>query len=195
MAMETEAKFRVESHDPVRDRLGKLGAEYLGRVLETNRIFDRSDGSLRARGCGLRVRSAESQDEATRQATMTFKGPVARGRYKSRQELEVTVGDPEVASDMLIAMGFARILCYQKRRESWTLENCRIELDEPPRLGLFVEVEGPHEEAIRSVAAAIGLGDGPHVRESYVRMLMAHCHAHGVSDGVLRLDPSPGSGV
>ncbi len=193
MAMETEAKFRVESHDPVRERLEALGAEYLGRVLETNRIFDRPDGSLRTRGCGLRVRSVELQDGATREATMTFKGPVARGRYKSRQELEVTVGDPEVAAEMLIAMGFARILCYQKRRESWTLDNCRIELDEPPRLGLFVEVEGPDDDAIRGVAAAIGLGDAPHVRESYVRMLMAHCDAHGMSDWVLTLDHPPGS--
>ena len=73
MAMEIEAKFRVASHAPVRDRLGVLGAEYLGRVLETNRIFGRSDGSLRARGCGLRVRSTESEDGAKPEATMTFK--------------------------------------------------------------------------------------------------------------------------
>ena len=192
MAMEIEAKFRVASHAPVRDRLGALGAEYLGRVLETNRIFGRSDGSLRARGCGLRVRSTELEDGAKPEATMTFKGPVASGFYKSRQELEVTVDDPEVAAEMLIAMGFERILCYQKRRESWTLDNCRIELDQLPRLGLFVEVEGPDDDAIRSVAAAIGLGDAPHVRESYVRMLMAHCDAHGMSDCVLTLDHPPG---
>jgi len=61
MHLETEAKFRVEWHEPVRMRLEAAGATFHGRVLETNRLFDRPDGSLRQAGCGLRIRSADGQ--------------------------------------------------------------------------------------------------------------------------------------
>ncbi len=190
MPLEIEAKFRVESHEPLRERLRALGAERLGRVLEANAIFDRRGGSLRGSGCGLRVRSTIEDGSGQRTATMTFKGPVLAGSFKSREELEVRVSDAETASHILHALGFVRILWYQKRRESWRLDRCRIELDEPPHIGLFVEVEGPGETAIRSLQEKLGLGEAPHVRGSYVRMLSEYCDKHGVTDGVLRLPDS-----
>ena len=91
MAHEIEAKLRVESHEPVRRRLQALGAGLLTRALETNHIFDDPDGSLRGRGYGLRIRSA--LDMATNEPyhTLTLKGPVAAGPFKSREELEVQI--------------------------------------------------------------------------------------------------------
>ena len=186
MPRELEAKLRVESHEPVRSRLQSVAAALLGGVLETNRIFDRPDGSLQKRGYGLRVRSTVAERTAESSATLTVKGPIAAGPFKSREELEVNVSDADAVSRMLELLGFVPILRYEKRRESWRLDECRIELDEPPHIGLFVEIEGPDEASIQRVQEKIGLGEATHVRASYVRMLAAYCDAHGITSRSVR---------
>ena len=48
---------------------------------------------------------------------------------------------------------------------------CRIELDELPRLGPFIEIEGPDEKMIRSTMAALDLAGAETINESYVSMV------------------------
>jgi len=187
MAIELESKFSVARHDPVRERLRQAGAECLGAVLEDNRILDRTDGSLRASGCGLRVRTAVPVDGGSARSTITFKGPIGVSAYKSREELEIGVDDGDTAARMLTALGFTQILRYEKRRESWRLGEARIELDEPPHIGLFVEIEADTEDAIRAIQNRLGLADAGHVRASYVRLLAAYCDEHHVADRTLAL--------
>ena len=189
--LEIEAKFRVASHEPVRKRLRTLGATLIGRVVESNRILDRPDGSLRRVGRGLRIRSTIADDDGKTSATLTLKGPLLAGEFKSREELEIEISSPETAGNILKALGFVSILTYQKRRESWLLGECRIELDEPPHIGLFVEIEGPGESAIRSARSDLGLDAIGHTPESYVRMLLNYCRDHGITDRVLELPEPP----
>ena len=192
MPIETELKLHVASHEPVRKRLSTLGATFIERVLERNLIFDRPDGSLRKRGCGLRVRSTVDKESGERRATMTFKGPRAPGPLKRRQELEVEVSDGDMAAAMLDRLGFAEILDYQKSRESWQLGPCRIELDEPPHLGLFLEIEGPDEAAIREAQRQLELTAAREEPNSYVALLIAYCNEHGIADRTLCLpDETP----
>lgn len=188
MNVEIEAKIRVESHDPIREQIAAAGAEYLSKVLETNEIYDSADGSLRRRGCGLRVRATVDERTAARSVKMTFKGPVMPGRFKSREEQEVEVSDADTISRILTGLGFVRILWFEKRRESWHLDDCRIELDEPPHIGLFVEIEGPDERTIATVQRKLGLESVAHEPASYVRMLSLYCDQNGVADRVLCLD-------
>ncbi|RME41826.1 MAG: CYTH domain-containing protein, partial [Planctomycetota bacterium] len=162
MAQEIEAKFRVSSHDPVRARLQACGAKPLGCVLERNRIYDRQDGSLRAAGCGLRLRTISQEDGTSGQGTLTFKGPVGPGPFKSREEIETGITDPAALEAILDRLGLLPILVYDKRRESWAWNGCRIELDEVPRLGRFVEIEGPDEKTIAAVRDRLGLGRADH---------------------------------
>jgi len=189
MSLEIEAKFRVASHDEVRRRLRAAGADPLGAVVETNAVFDRAGESLRAAGCGLRLRSTVRQDGTAGTATLTFKGPQRRGPLKSREEFEVHLDDTAAMERILCGCGFATVLWYEKRRESWRLDFCRIELDEPPHLGLFVEIEGPSEAAISDVQRRLGLGHIEHERRSYVHMLSEYCRAQGRNDRRL---PLPG---
>ncbi|MFQ5494473.1 MAG: class IV adenylate cyclase [Phycisphaerae bacterium] len=180
MALEIEAKLRVASHEPVRQRLRDAGAVFLVSVTERNDIFDRPDGSLRRAGFGLRVRSTTDVQTRETRAWLTVKGPVQPGAVKSREELETGVGDATMTSRLLGTLGFTCVLRYAKRRESWRLNDCRVELDEPPYLGLFVEIEGPDEPAIASVRRQLGLSDATHVPESYVALLVSYCRQHGV---------------
>ncbi len=187
MPLEIEIKLPVESHEVVRARLRSLGAEFIGRVVESNSIYDRPDGWLRQRGYGLRVRENRSEEGGQPAATLTVKGPRRESAMKSREELEVRVDDGATATRILDALGFAPILRYQKRRESWKLSRCRIELDEPPHIGLFVEIEGPDEETIRAAQHELGLDGVKHQKASYVHMLMAYCSERGIADGVVNL--------
>ena len=187
MALEIEAKFRVASHGPVRERLAAIRARFLERVREQNEILDRSDGELRKRGCGLRVRTKFDDEGKSVGATVTYKGPRRPGPLKSREEIEIAVDDAEAARRIFAGLGFISALSYEKRRESWEVDGCRVELDEPPHIGLFVEIEGPDEAAIRAVQERLGLKSSDMESESYVSMLMAHCQREGIGDRELLL--------
>lgn len=177
MAIETELKLRVDSHDPIRDRLRTLGATFVGKVLETNCILDRLDGHLRRLGCGLRVRRVVDSDGRPGPATLTFKGPRRVGDLKSREEIETSVGDGDAITELLPRLGFHVVLCYEKRRETWRLGPCSVELDEPAALGLFVEIEGPDEPAVRAAQRDLQLAAAKPVNVSYVGMIAALCDA------------------
>ncbi len=179
--LETEAKFRVESHAPVRRHLEERRASYFGRYNEENHILDRPDGSLVAGGCGLRVRSMEALEGQPVPATLTYKGPRHSGPLKRREELEVPIGDAGGCLLILHALGYQTVLSYRKQRDRWAFEGCRIELDDVPGLGLFVEIEGPDEPAIRAVQEALGLSAAEHEPRSYPHMLSQRERAGGGS--------------
>lgn len=188
MAVETEIKVRVSSHEPVRSHLIAAGALGIGSYLEHNVILDRPDGSLRAAGCGLRIRENRYRDGGPATAAITFKGPVQPGPMKSREEIDFGVDDCAGATELFDRLGFVPILVYEKLRESWLLEDCRVELDEPPKIGLFVEIEGPTESLIRKVRDRIGLANAEPIRESYVRLLVDYCDRHGISPRIMRME-------
>ncbi len=188
VSIETEAKLRVASHDPIRRRLKEVGAASLGRVLENNEILDRPGGLLRRRGCGLRLRWTAAGASQGVSGLLTFKGPVLPSEVKKREELEISVSNVELTRQILRHLGFTRILYYQKWRESWRLDDCRVELDEPPHIGLFVEIEGPDESVILAVRAKLDLLSAPHENASYVRMLTDYCDTQGIADHTLLLD-------
>ncbi|MCZ6699090.1 MAG: class IV adenylate cyclase, partial [Planctomycetota bacterium] len=132
--LEIETKLKVESHEPIRDRLKAVGAGFISHVLERNFIFDRSDGSLRASGCGLRVREIRPLNGAQRAALLTFKGPRRSSEYKSRSEINIAVDSGIRTCEMLAALEFKEIMFFEKRRETWKLDAAQVDLDELPLL-------------------------------------------------------------
>jgi len=172
MSIELEAKLKVDDLDAVRRRLREVGAERCGAVVETNTIFDDRDRSLLAADAGLRVRGIRPLDGAGPPATVTYKGPRQPGALKRRTEIEVTVGDPDAMAALLESVGMIRVLRFQKRRESWRLGGCCVELDEVPRLGRFVEIEGPDDATIQAVRDRLGLADCSLIPDSYVALLV-----------------------
>lgn len=187
MATEIELKVKVDSHGPVRERLKALGGEYVGTVIERNTMLDRADASLRASGCGLRVRAITVLDGKNPGSKITFKGPSRSSTLKCREEVEAKVENGDDAIAVLERLGFSRSVEYHKKRERWRLDHCVVELDEPARLGLFVEIEGPGEESIRAVQKRLGLESSQHIPSSYVDMAARYCDEHGIKDRILRM--------
>ena len=193
MATELEAKFKVDSHEPVRKALVKAGATHLSTVIEENHILDRNDGALHKAGSALRVRGIEVLTGNPKQPTLTFKGPRQKSKFKSRQENEIEISNSKETLTILQGAGFNVTLYFEKRRESWKLDNCLVELDEVPVLGTYVEIEGPDENSIAATQEKIGLADLEHVSKGYVNMLAKHCRKENRPDFRIEFETRPTS--
>jgi adenylate cyclase class 2 len=179
MSIEIEAKIKVEDFEAVRRRLMQSGARRVGAVLETNSFFDTPAGTLVAADKGLRLRRTRDLTTSEEHFIITVKGPQRQGPFKSREEAEVNVDNGDRAADVLKALGFVPTLTFEKRRESFELGGCKIELDELPILGRFVEIEGPGEDAIARVRETLGLAERPPIKTGYIGMLAKHLRDTG----------------
>ena len=179
MPVEIEAKMAVPDLGVIRERLRALGGQPAGRTLETNTFFDTEDRSLLAADEGLRLRRNLDAETGADEHVITYKGPRQHGLLKSRDEVEVTVANSEDAVQLFERLGYLRMLAFEKRRESWRLGGYKVELDELPYLGSYVEVEGPGDEAVLRVREQLGLSDRPIVKSSYVAMLMGYLQERG----------------
>lgn len=172
MPVELEAKIKVETFDAVRERLCACHATRVGSRLELNAFFDTPERLLKSRDQGLRLRQMtnETGDVA---CVATFKGSQAGGdgRLKQREEIEFSVGDFEAASAMFERLGYSRRLAFEKRRETFELHGCLVELDELPHLGRFVEVEGETADAIHATLAALMLSSEAMITRGYIGMM------------------------
>ncbi len=135
-----------------------------------------------------RVRTVRVLDGQGPSASLTYKGPRLASDLKRREESESAVSDPEAVAVILGALGFSERVLFEKRRESWRLAACQVELDELPALGLFVEVEGPTDEAVKTTIAQFGLGDEPVIVESYIALLVAGSDEAGPGGRAFRFD-------
>ena len=188
MPAEIEAKMKVEDFDDLRRRLRELGAEPRGSVLEMNEFFDTSERSLVEADKGLRLRSSRDAKTGEQKFVLTFKGPQQAGELKNREEAEVRVDDPEHARRFLAALGYQPTLSFEKRRESWRLGNCKLELDELPVLGRFIEIEGPDARTVEQVRQSLGLGARPLIKTGYATMLASHMTDDQRGQQVLRFE-------
>jgi predicted adenylyl cyclase CyaB len=179
MPLELEAKLRVSDHTPIRNRLRELAATPHGTTFELNTFFDTPDTKLLSADRGLRIRHERHLTTNHEQSILTMKGPADLGQLKSREELEITISDPTQLSAILANLGYHPVLSFEKRRESWSLNACKIELDELPHLGLFVEIEGPTESAILNLRTKLGLSSSELVHQSYSAQAAKFLQKHG----------------
>ena len=187
MALETEAKIRVADHQAIRGRLMQLGARSQGQQLQVDIYFDTAEDRLLMADRALRLRCSGKKN------VLTYKGPQKQGRYKQRQEIQTAVEEPQALRDLLECLGFSQNLLFEKRRESWLLNGCRVELDTLPCLGTFVEVEGPSEQDIIQVLGQLQLDKNDSTKTPYPTMLREHLQRADNPKREIRLADSAGS--
>jgi adenylate cyclase class 2 len=180
---ETEAKFFVGNLDRVKTRLEQLSAPVVQeRVLETNIRFDLPGGRLRSQGRVLRLRHDT-------EARLTYKSASIRDQgVLSREEIEFVVEDFEKAKRFLEALGYQKLVYYEKYRTTYEWSETsevfasylhsradvkidlgglvHVMLDELP-YGDFVEIEGETIEAIRTAADQLNLNWEAAIAASY----------------------------
>ena len=169
---EIEAKYALADAEALRARLVAASAKRVGVADQVDVFYDNGSGKYCEGFCGLRIRrTCAVEPGADEEARITFKGPLeSADGLKVRTELETVLGDGATAEGILAAIGFAPVVTVTKRRESWRLGECDVEIDDVQQAGLFVEVEGPSAEAVREVCATLELSDDP-ITNSYASMV------------------------
>jgi adenylate cyclase class 2 len=158
---ETEAKFFVQDLRRIKSQLEKLNAQLIQeRVLETNIRFDLPGAALRAQGRVLRLRRDTDVRLTYKSASTNEQGVL------SREEIEFVVEDYEKARQFLEALGYKKLIYYEKYRTTYELNKTHIMLDELP-CGDFVEIEGETLESIRQVADQLRLNWESAIATSY----------------------------
>lgn len=158
---ETEAKFYVQDLSRIKSQLEKLSAQVVqDRVLETNIRFDFPGATLRAQGRVLRLRRDTEVRLTYKSASLNEQGVL------SRDEIEFVVEDFEKAQRFLEALGYQKLVYYEKYRTTYELNKTHIMLDELP-YGDFVEIEGETVESIRSLADQLDLRWATAIGTSY----------------------------
>ena len=149
MAIEIEKKYRLtpEQRSTLTQKLRDVGARYSGEALEENTLYE--GGPIDFNRSVLRLRRIGET------AVLTYKERLSvDSDAKHQREEETKIGDPEAMRSILEAIGFTARLVYEKRRQTWKLDDTEIVIDELP-FGLFLEIEGT-EDGIRSVEEKLG---------------------------------------
>jgi adenylate cyclase, class 2 len=170
--VEIEVKFHVADIRRMRERLASIGAVAGTRAEETNIRFEDEQNGLYRHHALLRLRKADKN-------TLTYKSKPAENAcpcddqtgssdFKIQNEFEVVVDDFEGMHRILRALGFHAEQIYEKVRETWTLEQTFICLDEMP-FGIFMEIEGT-PEAIRKTTGLLDLKWPERILYNYLEM-------------------------
>ena len=158
---ETEAKFYVRDLSGIKSRLVIMGARLVQeRILETNIRFDLPGAPMRAQGRVLRLRRDINTKFTYKSASTNEQGVL------SREEIEFEVEDFEKAKRFLEALGYQKLVYYEKYRTTLELNDTLIMLDVLP-YGNFVEIEGSTVEAIRAIADPLNLNWETAIATSY----------------------------
>jgi len=153
MQTEIEVKFLNIDHNAMRKKLRAAGGtcEVPMRLMRRS-ILDFPDLRLEKTYDGyVRVR-----DEGHR-ATLTYKQFGEDLGIDSAREIETTVGDYAATIELLKVIGLDVKSEQETKRETWRLGDCEIVLDEWPWLKPYLEIEGPTEIALQTVAKKLGL--------------------------------------
>lgn len=170
---ETEAKFYVRDLNRIRSRLEELKAPLIQeRILETNIRYDLPGAPLRAQGRVLRLRRDTSTKFTYKSASTNEQGVL------SREEIEFEVQDFEKAKRFLEALGYEKLVYYEKYRTTYALLETSevltkdleglvyVMLDELP-YGDFVEIEGETVDTIRAISNQLNLDWETAIATSY----------------------------
>jgi adenylate cyclase class 2 len=183
---EVENKFRVRDLAELKRRLRQQfgSSKFSKPASEADTFFQHPCRDFVQTDESLRLRKRTFAD-GTSEHVLTYKGPKIDSKTKTRQEIEMSITEPERWESFFIALGFRKSASIQKyrRRLDVIVENREVEitLDTLPALPesaqLFLEVETlstPDEvEECRALILGLAkqLGLGKPVRKSYLHLV------------------------
>jgi adenylate cyclase class 2 len=188
MIVETEVKIRwpgaaAEAHTFLEAKGFAIDEP---RALELNQIFDRASGELRQGGLVLRLRRFAGR------SIVTYKGMASRDVFKSREEIEFEVSDPEAFETVLNRLGYHPGFRYEKYRTHFIDPQAAgsVVLDETP-VGIYLELEGA-EDWIDRTARRLGFTRQDYLTASYASLYQIHREQHPQAPSDMTFDLVPG---
>lgn len=140
MAIEIEKKYKLTSAQRVEilATFKQLGAKFSHEDFEVNELY--GGGILKRKQAVLRIRKIAGK------TLLTYKERIkSLSSIKHQIEHETEISDDEAIEQIIQSLGFKRIVVYEKKRQTWHLNNVEIVLDELP-FGFYMEIEGSERE-------------------------------------------------
>jgi adenylate cyclase class 2 len=150
MKPEIEVKFLNIDIADMRRRLSEAGAH----LEQPMRLMKRAlieEPHHREQHAFIRIR-----DEGDK-TTLTFKrrDDQAASTIDSVKEIEVVVSDFNTTVELFQEAGWQYKTLQESKRETWQLNDCEVVIDEWPWIAPYIEIEGPTEESVKSVARTL----------------------------------------
>ncbi len=182
MPFEVEQKFPITG-DPLDllERMTAVGAIPAETVFQQDLYFNHPSRDFAVTDEALRIRTIGKQNY------VTYKGPKLDPRVKTRQEIELPLGDGAEISDqfgqMLVQLGFRAVRPVRKERTLWRLRwedrDWELAWDDVEGLGTFLEIETitpdqadlpPLQDLLLRLARLLRLQKSE--RKSYLEMML-----------------------
>jgi adenylate cyclase, class 2 len=167
--LEIELKIKVDSLEPIAQKLKQLNAKFQGDYLQTDAYYDDPEESLINSDRCLRIR--KHKNHLGEAIELTYKGARENHRFKTRREIGLKVEKAAELAELFGELGYKERLTIEKKRALWDFGGCKVALDELPLLGTFVEIEGPDDNTIEKAQNVLGLGNFKHIPESYAHLM------------------------
>ncbi len=181
MRFEVEIKYRLSGHSELAARLAEHGVESAPEVVYEDTYLEHPSRKLARTNEAFRIRRAGDS------IRVTYKGPRQSGPVKTREEIELRLGDGLEAFEhglrLFRNLGFRPVVTVRKTRRPYFLRHqgrpVEVALDFAEGIGTFAEVETIAEtesdlpcaqRAVLDLAARFGLTEIE--SRSYRRMLL-----------------------
>jgi adenylate cyclase, class 2 len=184
--LEIELKLKIDSLEPVAEKLKQLGAEFEGDFIQTDSYYDDSEDSLVNSDRCLRIR--KHKNHLGEAIELTYKGARENHRFKSRREIGLKVEKAEELAAVFKHLGYKEKLAFEKKRSLWDFAGCKVALDELPLLGKFIEIEGPNDKLIEDAQKQLGLDDLSHISQSYAHLMEEAIKKTGIKKRKITFD-------
>jgi adenylate cyclase, class 2 len=183
-SQEVEIKLAVRDLAGTRAKIEQAGLQ-LGhpRTFEANSVFDTPSRTMAQAGLLIRLRQFGNT------ISLTYKGLGARGKHKSREELEVQLSDFATLQLILERLGYEVSFRYEKYRTEFTDGEGIVTLDETP-IGDFLELEGA-PDWIDGMAGRLGFAERDYLTQSYGALYNRYCEERGTSPGYMIFPDTP----
>ena len=170
MTLEIEVKAYADNLARVEERLKEMGAVFIGEVCEKDAYFNHPNRNFAATDEALRIRVADKK------SFLTYKGRKIDAKSKTREEIEVALGDADSAKLLLMRLGFKPVAEVRKIRKRYKVGEFEICLDDVEGVGTFVEVETKGENMVELRDKALAILERLNLRKterkSYLELLL-----------------------
>jgi len=171
--IEVEIKVRIKNKEEIAEKLKKLGFKFIKKKFQEDIYFNGIDRDFRKTDEALRIRD----DNGT--YYVTYKGPKIDRISKTREEIEVRIGDKEKMRLIFKKLGFREVRPIRKVREIYKKDDITASIDDVEGLGLFLELEkniyniNEKDEALKElmeILKALNISKDNTIRKSYLEL-------------------------
>src|SRR3989339_443700 len=152
---EIELKFLEINKEALVKKLTVKKAKKTFEGLMKVAYFDQADGRIKKADELFRLR-----DIGNGQVEITYKAnPRIKDGCKVYDESEVLSENFELLCQILIKAGLKRTIYYEKKRLQYEYDGVKFEIDEHPRIPVFVELEIKNSQKLDQIIKEFDLGE------------------------------------